>query len=304
METSELLRCITTLPVISGSLAEEMLAGNFRSIFKGQGMEFDEARHYEAGDDIRSIDWNASARFGYPFVKMYREERELTILILLDVSSSMHRGTIARQGLSPYEQALICTALIAFSTEHTGQQVGAFFFDREIERVFPPRKGRRHLMTLIMAALKYQKDVTKRRNKNGSNIVSALSGAQQLLKKRSLVIIISDFFSINWEHELTNLCRKHDCIALRIHDPLVSFPGLITLEDPETGVRIEAPAGLESFKDNWAEWQNERSTLWESLCKRSGASFLELSTATDAPSSLIKFFGSRSHNYTRRIKLK
>ncbi|WP_461257559.1 DUF58 domain-containing protein, partial [Treponema sp. R80B11-R83G3] len=119
METSELLRTIINLPIFSKGLADEMLAGNFSSIFKGQGMEFDEARHYELGDDIRSIDWNASARFGIPFVKMFREERELTILILLDISPSMHRTHIAQQGLSPYEQALICTALIAFSAEHT-----------------------------------------------------------------------------------------------------------------------------------------------------------------------------------------
>jgi len=264
-------------------------------------MEFEEARHYEAGDDIRSIDWNASARFGSPFVKMYREEKELTILILLDISPSMHRGFITRQGLSPYEQALICTALIAFSTEHTGQQAGVFFFDRKVERIFPPKKGRRHLMTLIMAALQYQNNNSRRRDKDGSNMASALAGAQKLLKKRSLVIVISDFFCNNWEHEMTNLCRKHDCIALRICDPHLSFPGLITLEDPETGIRIEAPAGLDSFRENWVNWQNERSALWESLCKRSGAAFLELPVTTDAPSSLIKFFGSRSqYGYRKR----
>ena len=296
METSELLRVLTTLPMISGGLAEEMLAGNFRSIFKGQGMEFDEARHYEAGDDIRSIDWNVSARFGSPFVKMYREERELTILLLLDISPSMFGGYFAHQGLSPFDQALICAALIAFSTEHTGQQIGAFFFDREIEKVFPPRKGRRHLMTLIMAALKCQNEVIKRKGNNGSDIKAALLGARQLLKKRALIIVISDFFSVNWEQEMTNLCRKHDCIALRVRDPAISFPGLITLEDPETGVRIDAMAGLDSFKDNWEAWQNERSTLWESFCKRAGASFLELSTSSDAPSALIKFFGSRLRN--------
>jgi len=294
METDDLLRYITTLPVISGSLAEEMLAGNFKSIFKGQGMEFDEARHYEAGDDIRSIDWNASARFGTPYVKMYREERELTILILLDVSPSMHRGYIARKGLSPYEQALVCAALIAFSTERTGQQAGSIFFDREIENVFPPKRGRRHLMTFITSALKYQKDVYNRKFKNGSNLAAALSGAQKFLKKRSLVIVISDFYSINWEHEMTNLCRKHDCIALRISDPPeINYPGLLTLEDPETGIRIEAPVNMDSFKENWIQWQFERTALWEALCKRSGASFLEISTEEDAPSSLIKFFGLR-----------
>jgi uncharacterized protein (DUF58 family) len=153
METSELLSKITSLPHISGGLAEEMLTGNFNSIFKGQGIEFDEARHYEAGDDIRSIDWNVSARFGSPYVKMYREERELTILLAVDVSPSMHRGYIARRGLSPYEQALISAALIAFSSVHTGQQTGAIFFDFDMERIFRPRKGKHHIMAIITAAM-------------------------------------------------------------------------------------------------------------------------------------------------------
>jgi len=303
METGDLLRNIINLPIFSGGLAEEMLAGNFRSIFKGQGMEFDEARHYEPGDDIRSIDWNASARFGYPFVKMYREERELTILILLDVSPSMHRGNVARQGLSPYEQAMICASLIAFSAEHTGQQVGSLFFDRDIEKVFPPRKGRKSLMTLVMAALQYQNNVLPRREKHGSDIASALTGAQRMLKKRSLVVVISDFYSTGWEQEMGHLCRKHDCIALRISSPQeLPFQGLITLEDPETGVRMEAPAGLKSFKESWNDWHNERSSNWEAQCKRSGAAFLELSTETDAPSSLIKFFGSRTLGQYRQRK--
>jgi len=293
METSELLRSITTLPVISTGLAEEMLAGNFRSIFKGQGMEFDEARHYQPGDDIRSIDWNASARFGTPFVKMYREERELAIFLLIDISPSMHRGSIVRPGLSPYEQALLSAALIAFSAEYTDQQVGAFFFDRDM-KVFPPRKGRHNIMKIIMTGLQYQNNDVTRKSRHGSNLAQALTGVQRLLKKRSLVVVISDFFSMNWEQELTACCRKHDCIALRICDPRdMPFPGLITLEDPETGVRMEAPAGLSSFQDDWAEWQMERSASWEAQCKRAGASFLELSTAQDAPSALIKFFGSR-----------
>jgi uncharacterized protein (DUF58 family) len=300
METSELLRRITVLPLVSHGLAEEMLAGNFRSIFKGQGMEFDETRHYEPGDDIRSIDWNVSARFGSPYVKMYREERELTILLLIDVSPSMHRGYIARQALSPYEQALISAALIAFSGLHTGQQTGALFFDRDIEKLFRPHKGKRHVMALIMAALQFQNEFSHRRDKTGSNLASALAGAQRLLKKRSLVVVISDFFSVNWEQEMTDLCRKHDVIVFRVTDPPeLPYPGLITLEDPETGVRIEAPAGLNSFKETWETWLNERSIQWESQCKRCGASFMELSTAEDAPSFLLKFFGSRNQNKYR-----
>ena len=305
METSDLLRTIINLPLFSKNLAEEMIAGNFSSIFKGQGMEFDEARHYEPGDDIRSIDWNASARFGAPFVKMYREERELTILILLDVSPSMHRTHITHKGLSPYEQALICTALIAFSAEHTDQNVGAFLFDRDIEKVFPPRKGRKAIMSIVMAALQYQNNIIPRRSQYGSDIASALTGAQRLLKKRSLVVLISDFFSINWEREMGSLCRKHDVIAIKISDPEeLPFHGLITLEDPETGVRIEAPTGLDSFKETWTDWLEEKSVHWESECKKNGAAFLKLSTEADAPSTLIKFFGSRTMSRYRNRKKK
>ncbi|MCL2184835.1 MAG: DUF58 domain-containing protein [Treponema sp.] len=317
METSELLRNIINLPIFSSGLAEEMLSGNFRSIFKGQGMEFDEARHYQAGDDIRSIDWNASARFGYPFVKMYREERELTILLLIDISASMHcSGRLYTETseqkkslLNSYEQALICASLIAFSAEHTGQQVGAFFFDKEIEKVFPPRKGRKHIMPLIMAALQYQNNNQHKQStqttkvKYGSNINCALTGAQQLLKKRSLVILISDFFSINWEHEMGILCRKHDCTAIRICGPKnVPYPGLVTIEDPETGIRIEAPAGLDSFQESWEAWHNERTIFLESQCKKNGASFLDISTETDAPAALMKFFGSRNSSAFKNRK--
>jgi uncharacterized protein (DUF58 family) len=296
METSELFRNITTLPIIASGLADEMLAGNFRSVFKGQGIEFDEARHYEIGDDIRSIDWNASARFGTPYVKMYKEEKELSILILMDISPSMQHGNIIPQNTNPYEQGLISAALIAFSAEHTGQQVGALFFDRDITKILPPRKGRRNIMTLIMTALKYQKEITSRRGKDGSNIAAACTAAQRLLKRRALVIVISDFFSVNWEQEMEALCRKHDVIAIRIcNPPDLEYPGLLTIEDPETGVRIEAPAGIESFNESWLQWHRERSEHWVSVCKRCGASFLELFTSMDAPSELLKFFSIHTH---------
>jgi uncharacterized protein (DUF58 family) len=149
-------------------------------------------------------------------------------------------------------------------------------------------------MALIMAALRYQNKIPPRRDKHGSNIAAALAGAQRLLKRRSLVVVISDFFSLNWEQEMAALCRKHDVIALRIVDsPDLPWQGLITMEDPETGVRLEAPAGSESFKERWSQWQKERSDNWENLCRRAGASFLEITTETDAPSSMLKFFGSR-----------
>ncbi|MDR0583177.1 MAG: DUF58 domain-containing protein [Treponema sp.] len=310
MDTHELLRKISTFPIAAEVLAEDLMAGNFRSIFKGQGMEFDEVRHYQWGDDARSIDWNASARFGVPFVKMYREERELTIMILLDTSASMRRRSPALPGpggdrLTPYEQALLASALIALSAERTGQRVGAFLFDREIDRVFPPRKGRRHAMALISGALQYQNRPFPRREhaEAGSNLREALAGAGRLLKRRSLVVLISDFLSVNWERDLGDLSRKHDVIALRISDPLdTNLPdlGLITMEDPETGLRIEALSGSAFFRDAWSQWHKDRAELWVNLCRRAGAARLELSTAGDAAMALFRFFGGRPYSGRRR----
>lgn len=306
MDAHELLRRITKLPIIADGLANDLLAGNFRSVFKGQGMEFDEARHYQWGDDVRSIDWNASARFGTPFVKMYREERDLTILMLLDTSASMRRGILlgpdSRQGAAagterpgPYEQALITAALIAFSAERGGQRVGAFLFDREVERVFPPRKGRRHIMTLIAGALQYQRGSPGGGNRAGpgSNLAAAITGAGRLLKRRSMVILISDFLGVHWEDSLGDLCRRHDVIAIRISDPVdIDLPdlGLITMEDPETLLRITAPTGNASFREAWTQWHRDRSERWLKLCRRAGAAHLELEAGADAAAALFRFF--------------
>jgi uncharacterized protein (DUF58 family) len=307
MDTHELLEKITKLPIVADGLTEDILSGNYRSIFKGQGIEFGEARHYQWGDDARSIDWNASARLGTPFVKMFREERELTILLVLDTSASMHGGITNLWGnepqTSPFEQALIAAALIAFSAERSGQRVGAFLFDREIERVFPPRKGRRNILTFVSSALQRHKPETSSWRKPlpggeyTSNLRAAIVGAGRLLKRRSMIALISDFHSAGWEQELGSLCGKHDVIAIRVSDPLdEELPnwGLITLEDPETGLRVAAPAGSSQFQDAWSQWHRDRAELWQNLCRRAGAAHLVLPVNTDAAAVLTRFFGGRS----------
>ena len=213
MDRHELLQKITTFPLIASGLAEDLLSGDFRSVFKGQGIEFDEVRHYELGDDVRAIDWNVSARFGTPYVKMYREERELTVCIVLDGSASMHTGCGAGD-LSRYEQGVLAAALIAFSAESSGQRGGAVFFDQELGTVFSPRKGRAHIMAVISAALRVEA------RGRGSGLGTALRGTGRLLKRRSLVAVISDFLCLNLEEELGDLSRRHDVIALRISSPL------------------------------------------------------------------------------------
>ena len=273
-------------------LAEELLSGDYRSVFKGQGMEFDEVRHYELGDDVRSIDWNVSARFGTPYVKMYREEREMTVCVILDNSPSMHTlgGSLSEtpgREVNRYEQAVLAAALIAFSAEQAGQRLSMIFFDREISKIIPPRKGRSHTMAVISAAIE------SRPLEKGSGLGKALIGAERLLKRRSLVIIISDYLCINWEQEIVDLSRRHDVISIKISGPLdreMPQSGLLTLEDPETGIKLRASASFSSFRTAWASWHEERARLWEAICRRSGVAYLELSTADDAPTALIRFF--------------
>jgi uncharacterized protein (DUF58 family) len=288
MDRHELFSRITTFPLLAGTLAADLLSGDYRSIFKGQGIEFDEVRHYERGDDVRAIDWNVSARFGTPYVKMYREEREMTVAVVLDNSVSMHSpgGT----ELTRYEQGFLAAALVAFSAERAGQRTGAIFFDKEICRIFPPRKGRSHTMAVISAALE------NRPKEKGSGLGIALTGAERLLKRRSLIVVISDFLCLNWEHEMGNIARRHDVIAARITSPLdreIPGGGFLTLVDGETGLQIKAPASFKGFKRSWFDWHEERRRLWESICRRSGAARLELSTADDAAAVLMNFFRER-----------
>lgn len=278
------------------------MAGEFASVFRGQGIEFDEVRQYEAGDDIRSIDRNVSARFGKPFVKLYREERELTVFIVLDCSASMRSGGIfpngGKGGLSRYEQGVLAAALLAFSAERTGQRVGAVLFDRDITRIYSPRKGKSHVLAIISAALGAENPG------RGSGLGTALSGTGRLLKRRSLVAVISDFLCVNWEQELGGLCARHDVIALRITDPLDSeMPrmGLAALEDGETAYRFHALTSSSSFRTAWSEWHDDRSRSWQAICRRAGAARLELSTSTDVSSVLARFFrGELRRNYRTR----
>ncbi|MDR3145069.1 MAG: DUF58 domain-containing protein [Treponema sp.] len=303
MERHELLQKIVALRLVSRDLAQDLLSGEFASVFRGQGMEFDEVRQYEASDDIRSIDWNVSARFGKPFVKLYREERELTVFFVLDCSISMHSGGISQEAgksaLTRYEQGVLAAALIAFSAERSGQRVGAVFFDQDTTKVYNPRKGRSYVLTMISAALGAENP------SRGSSLGAALSGAGRVLKRRSLVVVISDFLCVNWEQELGDLCARHDVIAIRITDPLdreIPGIGLTAMEDGETAYRIHASASSSSFRAAWSEWHDDRAQLWQAICRRSGAARLELSTGADAASVLARFFRGelRRNRHVRR----
>jgi uncharacterized protein (DUF58 family) len=263
-------------------------------------MEFDEARRYEAGDDVRRIDWNVSARFGTPYVKMFREEREISLCLVLDCSASMFTGS---QALSRYEQGALAAALLAFSAERTGQRVGAVFFAKDILRVFRARKGKANVMAMLNAAL------DARTGGRGSGLGKALEGTARLLQSRhfrrnsprSLVAVISDFMCLSWEREMAALCADHDVIAIRISDPAdldMVDAGLVDIEDNETDRRLYAASSSRSFKESWKAWHEDRASRWQTACRRLGAASLTLSTADDAAPVLARFF--RNHGAARK----
>ncbi|MDR2445311.1 MAG: DUF58 domain-containing protein [Spirochaetaceae bacterium] len=288
MERYELLRRINTFPLAAATLANDLLSGDFRSVFRGNGIEFEEVRRYEQGDDIRFIDRNVSARFGTPYVKLYREERELTVFVLLDCSASMFSS--GKSNVSRFEQALLATALVGFSAERAGQRFGALFFDNEMRRLFKPGKGRHHLMVVISRALE------ARPRAHGSVLSAAIRAAGTLLKRRSLVVLVSDFRCSGWDDELRAIAGKHDFIAVRITDPFDhDFPnlGLLTVEDPESGKTVQAPGGFSSFRAAWREWNDRQTASWAASCRRLGIARLGLSTEDDAPSVLKSFFQGR-----------
>lgn len=295
MERSELLHRINTFPLVAATLADDLLSGDFRSVFRGNGIEFEEVRRYEQGDDIRFIDRNVSARFGTPYVKLYRQEREMTVFVVLDCSASMFSG--GKSKTSRFEQALLATALVGFSAERARQRFGALFFDNETRRLFKPGKGRPHLMAVISGALGALPRA------HGSALSAAIRAAGILLKRRSLVVLVSDFRCPGWDDELRAIAWKHDFIAVRITDPFdhdFPNPGLLTVEDPESGKTIQAPGGFSSFRAAWREWNDRQAASWAAACRRLGIARLELSTEDDAPSALKSFFQGRrrpvSHN--------
>lgn len=270
------------------SISEGMRTGGFRSCFRAQGIEFDGVREYERGDDIRSIDWNVTARSGKAYVKMYREERELTVFLVVDKSLSMDTGpgTVSR-----HEKAIETAALIAFAAEQNASPVGSVVFNGVSGKVFKPRSSKDQTLT-ILTSLEHQGASVP-----GSALGNALAGATRVLRSRSLVVVISDFRSTGYEKALGILSRRHDVLAVRITSPVdteIPEAGYIPFFDPETRFRSSFPTGSALFRSQWAKENTESIRRWEHLCRRRGVSPLLLSTEDDAVAVLSRFFSERS----------
>ena len=289
----EIAKQIRLLEIRTNRVVDEITGGAYRSVFKGRGIEFDEVREYTPEDDVRDIDWNVSARMGAPYVKKYMEERELTVLLLVDVSAS---GAFGSAEKTKRRTAAELAALLAFSAGHNGDKVGLLMFSDRIELFVPPRSGRRHTLRLIREMLAFEPQ------SKGTDIDLALRETLQVLKKKSVVFLLSDLITDRpFENSLKILNRKHDCVALQIFDPIEHrWPsGLpVVVEDAETGELLTFPGGSRSLARLDAELEAERRERRE-LCRRSRVDLVEIESGKDVLPPVIDFFARRRYRQGR-----
>lgn len=282
------------LRIAAGQLAENMRLGNFRSMYCGQGIEFSGVREYLRGDDVRAIDWNVTARMGKPYLKLFEEQHELQIFLIVDRSASMFTGS---KGKVKYETAAEIAALLALAGERNESPVGAVFFDGKIHFSCSPEFGRKRTM-LLLSHLDEVENLEQ-----GSVLANAITGAVGMLRHNSLVFIISDFRTAGWELPFKQLVQKHDVAAIRVTDPVdLEMPeiGAIPFTDVETGLKQVFPTGSASFKSAWRDDFRKRTALLEKFCFRNGAGFLSVSTEEDSVRILADFFSSGIYSSKRK----
>ncbi|MFA7331429.1 MAG: DUF58 domain-containing protein [Candidatus Delongbacteria bacterium] len=288
MLTSELLERIRRLEIRTRRRVQTLLAGEYHSAFKGQGMDFAEVREYVPGDEVRSLDWNVSARMGAPFVKVFQEERELNVLLAVDVSAS---GRFGSAGKSKRDWMAELGAVLAFSAIRNRDKVGLLLFSDRVERHVPPAKGSRHGLRLIRDLLAHEPEG------RGTDLGLALQHLQRTQKKRAIIFLISDFQAPLDARGLRALGRRHDLVALCVQDRLEGeLPplGLLRLEDLETGRRRWLDAGDPAVRAHWrARWQERRQTLDQTL-RAAAVDQVRLSAGEDPGRPLEQFFLRRS----------
>ena len=290
----EIAKQIRLLEIRTNRVVDEITGGAYRSVFKGRGIEFDEVREYTPEDDVRDIDWNVSARMGSPYVKKYMEERELTVLLLVDVSAS---GAFGSAEKTKRRTAAELAALLAFSAGHNGDKVGLLMFSDRIELFVPPRSGRSHTLRLIREMLPF------RPHSGGTDIDLALRESAQLLKKRSVVFLLSDLIDRKeFETSLKLLNRRHDVVALQIFDPVEHrWPSAlpVVVEDAESGELVRFGGGRRELGRLEAELEQVREARRE-LCRRARVDLIEIESGREVLRPVIEFFAHRRRRLGNR----
>jgi uncharacterized protein (DUF58 family) len=290
MLTADLINKIRRIEIRTRHLVNDSFAGEYHAVFKGQGLEFEEVRPYQFGDEIRSIDWNVTARMGYPYIKRYVEERELTVMLVVDASGSNDFGSVNR---FKRDLAAELAAVLSFSATKNNDKVGLIIFTDQIELVILPRKGRQHVLRLIRELLAFQP------KGRGTNLKLALDTINQMLKRRSIVFMVSDFMTPppSYQQSLFITSRRHDVIALDLNDPLeseVANVGVITLEDAETGELIWVDTGSRAWREQFVSQNQQFEAAKQSVFRRAAVDAINIHTHEDYVTALVAFFQKRT----------
>ncbi len=284
----EVIRKIRRIEIRTKRLVNDVFSGEYQSVFKGRGMEFSEVREYLPGDDVRSIDWNVTARTGRPFIKKFEEERELTIMFLVDASASGAFGTVSR---TKAELTAELCALLAFSATRNNDRVGLIIFTDRIEKVVPPRKGRTHVLRVVRELLFYRPEG------KGTNIPAALDYLTNVVKRHAVVFLVSDFVAEGYERRLSIANRRYDLIAVEVSDPReTELPrlGLIELEDPETGERLAVDTGDRRLLERFHDFSHDDVERRHKMFRRLGIDSVSVSTDRPYVEPLERFFRMRA----------
>ena len=288
----EILKQVRLLEISTRGLVNEVFSGEYHSVFKGRGMSFAEVREYGYGDDIRGIDWNVTARTGSPHVKVFEEERELTLMLVVDVSASARFGTRARM---KSELAAELCGVLAFSAIKNNDKVGLILFSDRIERFVPPRKGRRHALRVLRELL-YHPDDGK-----GTDIAGALEYLARVTRRRAVVFLVSDFLAEGYERALSVAARRHDLVAVRVGDVReeeVPPMGFVEFEDPETGERVVVNTSARAFRERFGAARAAARGRVAELFRRSKVDAIDVTTGVPYEKALRRFFEERG----RRVR--
>lgn len=287
MSATELLKKVRKIEIKTKGLSNHIFAGEYHTAFKGRGMAFSEVREYQPGDDIRSIDWNVTARFNNPYIKVFEEEREMTVMLLVDVSASKDFGT---QEQMKQELVTELAAVLAFSAIQNNDKIGLIFFSDKVEKFIPPKKGKSHILRIIRELITFEPD------RKGTDIGEALRFFNNVIKKRSVCFLISDFLSQDFEAPLRIANKKHDVVAVRIHDkreeelPNVGMVQMKAVETEETyWIDTGKKAIRSQFKRNYLKHQAQLMQLFRNC----GVDTIDLRTDQDYVKPLIRFFKRR-----------
>lgn len=287
METSELLKKVRKVEIKTKGLSQHIFSGEYHSMFKGRGMSFSEVREYQIGDDIRAIDWNVTARFNHPYVKVFEEERELTVMLLVDMSGSGDFGTKVQLKRELITE--LC-AVLSFSAINNNDKVGVIFFSDIIEKFIPPKKGKIHILRIIRELIDFQP------KSKGTNISKALKYLTGIIKKKCITFILSDFLDKNFDNELKIASRKHDVVGIRIFDEKESklpTTGIIRFLDAESGNVMWVNTSNKNIRKKYEDWSVEEIKKLTNTFKKSGVDYVSISTNENYVKPLINFFKSR-----------